>query len=156
MTGLLYSIERGASVYPYISKDKKAPVSARYFLAAPVLTLLLAGCSAVTSTTNTAADMARTAGHGLSVSSRQSTDASVTEPDTPRHAQTVAFVESQRAPLRREAAAGGGEHIDALARLLGNADNDHLGRWLQRNYSDVFVAGDDAETLVTRIAARRG
>ena len=118
--------------------------------------LALSGCSAVTSTTNTAADVAESAVHGLSASSRQSTDASVTEPDTPRHRQTVAFVDTQRPQLAREAARGGGEHVDALAGLLGESDHAAFGRWLQAHYDHIFTGSGDAEAVVARLAARRG
>lgn len=118
--------------------------------------LALSGCSAVTSTTNTAADVAESAIHGISASTRQSTDASVTEPDTPRHRQAVAFVDTQRPQLAREAARGGGEHVDALAGLLGESDRAAFGHWLQAHYDHIFTGSDDAEAVVTRITARRG
>ncbi|MES1929312.1 hypothetical protein SADO_08647 [Salinisphaera dokdonensis CL-ES53] len=124
--------------------------------AAAMLAFLLGGCSAVTSTTNTAADVARTATKGMLASSRASTDASVTEPNTPRHRQAVAFVDSQRDPLSREAATGGGEHIDALASLLGDGEDNDLGPWMQAHYGELFADDTDAAAMVDRIAARRG
>lgn len=123
--------------------------------ATAIAAVLLGGCSAVTSTTNTAADVARTATKGLSASSRASTDASVTEPDTPRHQQAVAFVQSQRDPLRREAATGGGEHIDALAEMLDDSQPNDLGPWMQAHYDQLFTPRLAAAALVARIAARR-
>ena len=116
---------------------------------------LLGGCSAAISTTNVAADAARTISKGVLASSRASTDASVTEPNTPRYRQTVAFVDSQRDPLRREAALGGGEHIDALAALLDTRAAT-LGPWMQANHSALFTTGHDAEAIVARLRARRG
>lgn len=116
----------------------------------------LGGCSAVTSTVDTAADAAHTAAKGMSASSRASTDASVTEPNTPRHRQAVAFVESQRDPLRREAATGGGEHIDALADLIDPTDTARLGPWMQTHYAELFTRNADAAAVVRRIAARQG
>ncbi len=121
---------------------------------------LLSGCAAFTSTTNTAAEAAQTIANGISKASRASTNASVTEPDTPRYAQAVEFVDSQHDPLRREAAAGSGEHIDALAILVGADDaNDptgnNLGAWLQTHYSQVFTAHADARSVVDRILRRR-
>ena len=118
-------------------------------------TVLLGGCSAAISTTNAAADAARTVTKGVLASSRASTDASVTEPNTPRYRQTVAFVDSQRDPLRREAALGQGEHIDALADLL-DTRRAELGRWMQANHGELFVAEHDAESIVARLQARRG
>ncbi|MES1924077.1 DUF3015 family protein [Salinisphaera sp. T31B1] len=117
--------------------------------------ILLSGCSALTSTTNTAAEAAQTIANGISKASRASTNASVTEPDTPRYAQAVAFVDSQGDALRREAASGGGEHVDALAILLTD-DNADFGPWLQRHYDRVFAEPDQARGIVDRIIARRG
>jgi len=117
--------------------------------------VFLGGCSAVTSTVDTAADAAHTAAKGLSASSRASTDASLTEPDTPRHRQAVAFVKSQRDLLRHEAAKGGGEHIAALAKLIDRPDGARLGPWMQAHYGDLFTPDTDAEALVERIASRR-
>ena len=124
--------------------------------AAATLALLLGGCSAITSTTNTAAEAAHTAADGLLASSRASTDASVTEPNTPRHRQAVAFVDSQRDPLSREAATGGGEHIDALASLLGDGEGADLGPWMQAHYGELFADDTNAAAIVDRIVARRG
>lgn len=115
---------------------------------------VLGGCSAVTSTVDTAADAAHTVTKGVSASSRASTDASVTEPDTPRHRQAVAFVESQRDPLRREAATGGGEHITALAGLIDSPRSADLGPWMQTHYRELFAPDTDAAALVNRIATR--
>lgn len=118
--------------------------------------IALPGCSAVTSTTDVAADAGRTLAHGVSRVSRASSDASITEPDMPRYADAAAFADSQMAMLRREAAVGGGEHIDALALLLAIDDGDAMGRWMQRHYAAVFAAADDPKTLVSRVAEGAG
>ena len=124
--------------------------------AAATLALLLGGCSAITSTTDTAAEAAHTAADVLLASSRASTDASVTEPNTPRDRQAVAFVDSQRDPLSREAATGGGEHIDALASLPGDGESTDLGPWMQAHYGELFADDTNAAAIVDRIVARRG
>lgn len=116
---------------------------------------LLGGCAAFTSTTNTAAEAAETIAHGVSKASQSTSDASVTEPDTPRYAQAVAFVDSQRDPLEREAAVGGGEHIDTLAQLLNAPGQAPLGPWLQTHYESIFAGGRDAAGVVDAIRARR-
>ncbi|GAB3672611.1 DUF3015 family protein [Salinisphaera aquimarina] len=116
---------------------------------------LLGGCAAFTSTTNVAADAAATISHGISKASRASTNASVTDPDVPRYAQAVEFVGSQRDQLQREAAQGGGEHVDTLAQLLDTSDSTPLGPWLQTHYQQVFGADRDATAVVDDISARR-
>gem|GEM_PF-1503183 len=119
---------------------------------------LLSGCAAFTSTTNTAAEAAQTIANGVSKASRASTNASVTEPDTPRYAQAVEFVDSQRDALQREAATGAGEHIDTLAMLLDTnqrSAGSTLGPWLQTHYSQVFNARADGHSVVDHILAER-
>lgn len=118
-------------------------------------TTLLGGCSAAISTTDVAAEVTRSVAKGVLASSRGTTDASVTEPNTPRYRQTVAFVDSQRDPLRREAAVGGGENIAALADLL-NTRRAELGGWMQAHYADLFTDAHDAEAIVARLHASLG
>jgi|TARA_Y100001968_G_scaffold320319_1_gene353097 hypothetical protein len=120
-----------------------------------ITALMLGGCSAAISTTDVAADATRSVAKGVLASSRGTTDASVTEPNTPRYQQTVAFVDSQRDPLRREAATGQGENIDSLARLLDTRSTE-LGRWMQANYDNLFTDAHDAEAIVARLHARHG
>ncbi|HET7314122.1 DUF3015 family protein [Salinisphaera sp.] len=61
------------------------------------------------------------------------------------------FAHSQRVALRREAASGGGEHIDSLADLLGANDNQAFGHWMQRHYSALYPAHPAEANLVDRI-----
>lgn len=120
-----------------------------------LLAIALSGCSTLPITTDTAVHVTRITARGLVDSSRVTTDASITEPNTPRYRQTVAFVDSQRAQLSREAAIGGGEHIAALANLLGQDDAPRLGLWMQTHHGDLFTPQHDAADLVDRIAARQ-
>ncbi|MGB7755597.1 MAG: DUF3015 family protein [Salinisphaera sp.] len=102
--------------------------------------IFLAGCAAVTSTTNTTADALHTVSHGVSVSSRSSTNASRGNPQSARAARTRAYVSIEMSQLRREAAVGGGEHIQALAELMGrNQGNRTLGPWMQQHYDTLFA-----------------
>ncbi len=50
------------------------------------------------------------------------------------------FAHSQRVALRREAASGGGENVNALADLLGAADGQTFGEWMQRHYAALYPA----------------
>lgn len=118
------------------------------FLAAPAI----AGCSAVTSTTNTTA---RTLDAGLKATT-QSSEATTNGESSPEYADARRFVDSQFAMIRREAATGGGEHTAALARLMGTSDTAAFDAWLQSNYAVLFNNLSQRTELVTRIAARRG
>ena len=123
--------------------------------------LAVTGCSAVVSTTNTTADAVHTVSHGVSVSSLSSTNVSSGKPEEATSARTRAFVENQHLALQREAAAGGGEHIDALARLMAdagpqNTQSAELGAWMQANYAELFSAGTSADQLVSRIERHAG
>lgn len=61
------------------------------------------------------------------------------------------FAHSQRVALRREAASGGGENVNALADLLGAADGQAFGQWMQRHYSVLYPAHPTQANLVDRI-----
>lgn len=111
---------------------------------------VVAGCSAVTSTTNTAAK----ALEQVTDTTSQSSDATTEGPNT-EYARAREFVDSQFHIVRREAAAGGGEHTAALARLMGENDPQAFGNWLQDNYGVLFSDLENHGDLVTRISAHR-
>lgn len=126
-------------------------------LATAVSTLIfLAGCAAVTSTTNTTADAMHTVSHGLSVSSRSSTNVSRGNPQSARAARTRAYVSAEMSQLRREAAAGGGEHIQALAELMGRNQGDRmLGPWMQQHYDTLFATAHSPAAFVQTLKRAR-
>lgn len=69
-------------------------------------------------------------------------------------AQAERFARSQRLALRREAAAGGGEHTASLAQLLHADDPQAFGQWMQSHYADLYDAPSSSKTnLVDRIVA---
>ena len=119
---------------------------------------LMSGCTALVSTTQQAGKATVALGHGVTYVSKATGNASVTEPNVPRYADAAAFVRSQRTMLARQAAAGGGEDINALALLLDKSDNADLGRWMQHHYADLFGANPSlsAQGLVARIDAHEG
>lgn len=123
-----------------------------------LLTLLMSGCAALSSTAHQAGKATVAIGHGMTHVSKATGNASVTEPDVPRYVDAAAFVRSQRSMLARQAAAGGGEDIDALALLLGKSDNKALGRWMQMNYTHLFGnnASLSAREIVARVDAHEG
>lgn len=119
--------------------------------------LMVTGCAGLSITTHRAGQASTTTLKGVAHVSRALGNASVTEPDTPRYADARAFVRSQRQRLARQAAAGGGEGINALAFLLGKPDNRALARWMQGHYQTLFSDRSvSASTIVSRIDAQAG
>ncbi|MDN5862515.1 MAG: DUF3015 domain-containing protein [Salinisphaera sp.] len=106
----------------------------------------LAGCAAVTSTVNTVA-------RGLEQTTAATSES--TGPAGSNYADARHFVATQFVLVRREAAAGGGEHTAALAQLMGEPDPAAFGRWMQRPYRGLFTDLATHSQLVTRIAALR-
>ncbi|MES1953686.1 hypothetical protein SAHY_03858 [Salinisphaera hydrothermalis EPR70] len=118
---------------------------------------LLGGCSALSITTKRAGQASMTTLKGVAHVSRATSHASVTEPDVPRYADATEFVRSQRRQLARQAAAGGGEDIDALAFLLNKPNHQNLARWMQAHYRSLFSNRSvSASTIVMRIDAQAG
>lgn len=120
----------------------------------------LSGCAAFTSTTDTAADAAQTITHGISASIRSTTDVSSGDTSDSTDAETHAYMQSQMPQIRREAAAGGGEHIDALARLMddqpSNTQSNDLGPWMQSHYDQLFTGDRSVDSMIGDIQSRRG
>lgn len=114
--------------------------------------MALAGCSAAMTTTDAAAKAVGSISEGLEAS----TNVSVTEPEGARYARARAYVVSQMPIIRREAAAGGGESIRALAALLGEPDARAFGEWMQDNYARLFTGLEKPGMLVARINRYRG
>ncbi|MGB7755858.1 MAG: DUF3015 family protein [Salinisphaera sp.] len=118
---------------------------------------MLAGCTALSSTTRRAGQASVATLKGVAHLSRATSNASVTQPDVPRYTDASAFVRSQRQQLARQAAVGGGEDIDALAILLNKPDNRALARWMQSHYHSLFSDRSvSASTIVARIDAQAG
>jgi hypothetical protein len=70
--------------------------------------------------------------------------------------QAQDFADTQSVALRREAATGEGENLDALAALLHEENPDAFGRWMQTNYGQLYgpqVSSDS--NVVDRIVAMR-
>ncbi|MDT0617914.1 DUF3015 family protein [Salinisphaera sp. P385] len=66
------------------------------------------------------------------------------------------FADKRSVALRRDVAAGEGEHLDAFATLMGASDTDAFGRWLQGNYASLYGSAVAEGDLVTRVVALRG
>lgn len=129
----------------------------RHVAAGLIAPLVLSGCAALSSTTHRAGQASVATLKGVAHVSRATSNASVTEPDTPRYADAQIFVRSQRQQLARQAATGGGEDIDALAFLLDKPDNRALARWMQSHYDSLFSDRSvSASRIVSRIDAQAG
>ncbi|WP_423822209.1 DUF3015 family protein [Salinisphaera sp. SPP-AMP-43] len=63
------------------------------------------------------------------------------------------FAHNQQFALQREAAAGGGEHVAALAELLGTDDDRAFGRWMQSHYGALYPDQPAQANLVDRIVS---
>ena len=103
---------------------------------------LLAGCSMFTSTTD-----------GVSKLTYSTSD--MVSSTTPSGKSAQNFVDTRYAAIRKEAAQGGGEHIDSLAILLNEPDRAAFARWMKDNYATLFTASAGPQDLLKRIEDRR-
>jgi len=61
------------------------------------------------------------------------------------------FVDVRIATIKKEAAIGYGENLDALAEMLGKKDKVAFGAWMQLNYDDLFDGLKKPDDLIARI-----
>ncbi len=61
------------------------------------------------------------------------------------------FVDVRIASIKKEAAAGEGENLDALARLMGKNDKAAFSGWMQTNYDELFNNLQQPTELISRI-----
>ena len=61
------------------------------------------------------------------------------------------FVNVRIASLKKEAAVGEGENIEALAQLMGKQDTKAFSSWIQVNYDDLFNNLKEPSELISRI-----
>lgn len=114
----------------------------RIGLAGIVAAVLVGGCSVI-----------NTVGEGLT--STVEGISKVTSSTTP-DGDSASFVETRFASIRAEAARGEGEHLDSLAKLLGEADRTAFARFMKERYSDLFTGLQQPRELLTRIDHYRG
>lgn len=114
----------------------------------------LAGCAQVTVTANTLvngsariADATTNAVEGTSDFTTNTTERA----DAQTHQARLEFVRSQMAVLRREAAAGEGEHLAALAYMMQADSKAGFSELVQRNYSALFTGADNAEQVLDNL-----
>lgn len=70
--------------------------------------------------------------------------------------ESAAFVETRFASIRSDAARGEGEHLDSLAKLLGETDRADFARFMKERYSDLFTGLQQPRELLGRINRYRG
>lgn len=61
------------------------------------------------------------------------------------------FVDVRLASIRKEAAQGEGENLDALAHLMGRQDTSTFSGWMQDHYDELFSGVHQANELISRI-----
>ena len=61
------------------------------------------------------------------------------------------FVDVRIASIKKEAAAGKGENLDALAQLMGKQDKQAFSGWMQLNYDALFHDLKQPKELISRI-----
>jgi type IV pilus biogenesis protein CpaD/CtpE len=66
------------------------------------------------------------------------------------------FVDVRIASIKQEAAAGEGENLEALAKLMGKTDAGAFSGWMQAHYDELFVGLDQPSELISRIESISG
>lgn len=61
------------------------------------------------------------------------------------------FVDVRIASLKKEAATGEGENLNALAQLMGKEDKKAFSSWLHVNYDELFNNLEKPAQLISRI-----
>ena len=61
------------------------------------------------------------------------------------------FIDQRYDSIRKDAAKGGGENIEALAQLMGEKNSEQLGKWMQAHYDQLFSASNQPEQLAIKI-----
>ena len=61
------------------------------------------------------------------------------------------FVDVRIASIKKEAAAGEGENLEALANLMGKQDKAAFSGWMQTNYDELFNNLQQPTELISRI-----
>lgn len=124
-----------------------------------IVATALAGCESITVTSNTLvrgtariADATTNAVEGTSAVTTDTAD----DVDAQTHQARLDFVDSQMQLLRREAARGDGENLEALAYMM-RADNVRaFENTVQVNYQTLFHGTSTADEFLARLYALVG
>lgn len=110
----------------------------------------LSACSTIsTETTEIPFDIASTSGDIASTASGS------TGGDDSSSVAARAYLESDLAWIKRDAANGQGEHLDALAVLVGAANDPSFGSWMKQHYGEIFLENSSADSVYTTIMTLR-
>lgn len=71
--------------------------------------------------------------------------------DAQTHQARLAFVRSQMTILQREAAAGEGKHLAALAYMMQVENEARFARLVQQHYAELFQRTDNAKQMLTAL-----
>ena len=66
------------------------------------------------------------------------------------------FVDVRIASIKKEAAAGEGENLEALANLMGKQNKAAFSGWMQTNYEELFNNLEQPTELISRIETLSG
>ena len=117
-------------------------------------TMLTGGCAQVTVTANTLVDgtarIADATTNAVAGTSDFTTD-TTRSADARTHQARLAFVDSELEMLRRETAAGQGEHLQALAYMMQAQNTAEFARLMQGHYAKVFVADATPAQVLERM-----
>ncbi len=61
------------------------------------------------------------------------------------------FIDQRYDSIKKDAAKGGGENIEALAQLMGQKNGKQLGQWMQVNYDQLFSQSGQATQLAVKM-----
>lgn len=120
-----------------------------------VVGMAVAGCESITVTSNTLVQgVARIADASTNVVAGTSNATSNTaqDIDARNYQARLEFVDSQMAMLRREAARGEGDNLEALAYLMRIEDVPAFKARVQANYQSLFVGDPDAAEFLARLS----
>ena len=61
------------------------------------------------------------------------------------------FIEKRYNAIRKDASTGGGENIEALAKIMGERDSKAFASWMQANYDQLFTEDTAKSTLISKL-----
>lgn len=61
------------------------------------------------------------------------------------------FIDKRYDAIRKDAARGQGENIEALSQLMGEEDSASFASWMQKNYAQLFGNNDKPADLITKL-----
>lgn len=131
-------------------------IQTKFYIAGLCLAAVVSmgGCAQITVTSNSlvnaTAHIADATTNAVKATSDITTD-TANDADARTHAARLKFVGADLVMLRREAAAGGGEHLRTLAYMMQAQDPAAFARLMQQHYGQVFAAGESADLVLAHV-----